>query len=282
MCISIRLKLLPQPRTSLCSVWSRGQGKRGDWEEQVRRSRGAITKVNLSFLKETTHLRKKIYIIIKSNYWQHLKLEMHTNCTKMSKPTPFQTRPEEYYKIFPCFIRSITKCPLKRWPFLLLVEFSFDHQKFGFKMHMSMSILTCSCNACINFLASVSVNQKLFNCSLSQSKTDKTHWSYRFMEPNISTLLNFILPVSHWYYYCLSDFSCMFKSLFFFLNCHPANIMEDLTKMGMYVRKKKKKKNILSFVNHLTFHCSRLQLVIRDWKSTRFVKICIPLHSGSL
>lgn len=25
-----------------------------------------------------------------------------------------------------------------------------------------MSILTCSCNACINFLASVCVNQKLF------------------------------------------------------------------------------------------------------------------------
>lgn len=42
-------------------------------------------------------------------------------------------------------------------------------------MRMSMCILTCSCNACINFLASVSVNQKLFNCSLSQSKTDNTH-----------------------------------------------------------------------------------------------------------
>lgn len=41
--------------------------------------------------------------------------------------------------------------------------------------------------------------------------------------------------------------------------------MEDLTKMGMCVRKKeKKRKKILSFVNHLTFHCSRLQLVIRD------------------
>lgn len=42
MCISIRLKLLPQLRTSLCSVWLRGQGERErDSEELMGRLRRA-------------------------------------------------------------------------------------------------------------------------------------------------------------------------------------------------------------------------------------------------
>lgn len=109
-------------------------------------------------------------------------------------------------------------------------------------MRMSMSILTCSCNACINFLASVSVNQKLFNCSLSQSKTDNTHTDHTDLWSQTSQLCLISFSLFH------TDITIAFliflacsKVYFFLKNCHPANIMEDLTKMGMYVKKKNPK-----------------------------------------
>lgn len=109
--------------------------------------------------------------------------------------------------------------------------------------------------------------------------TDHTH--FQSQTPQLCFLFCF-LPASHWFYYCPSNLSCMFKSqnwVEYFLLSFSQHYGETSflikPRMGMYVE-------ILRSVNHLTFHCLRLQLVISDWKSTKFVKICIPLHSGFL
>lgn len=122
------------------------------------------------------------------------------------------------------------------------MEFSFDHQKFGFKMHMSMSILTCSCNARINFLASVSVNQKLFNCSLSQSKTDKTHTDHTDLWSQTSQLCLISFSLFH------TDITIAFliflacsKVYFFFKTVIQPTLWKTSQKWGCMLRKKKKK-----------------------------------------
>lgn len=152
-------------------------------------------------------------------------------------------------------------------------------------------MIACQCLSAHAHRMPTTTSEKVFvstkNCYTSRLNSVKRIAASRSSpKPSTSTLFSrvlFLLPALHCFNNCPSNLSCMFKSqnwVEYFLMSFEQTLWRPhclvTPRMRMCVGIP------IKFCQSFDISLLRTTVVLSDWKSTKFVEICIPLHSGSL